>query len=911
MNKQELADKLWKSANTLRANIDANEYKDYILGFIFYRYLSEKELHFLQEQDFDEDDIRELTEEDSETVRFIQKNIGYFIAYRDLYSTWREMGQDFSVKNVVDALNAFSRLISPLHKKLFDKIFDTLSTGLGKLGNDSASQTKAIRKLLDIIADIPMGNTNHDYDVLGYVYEYLISNFAANAGKKAGEFYTPHEVSQLMADIVADHTKGKDHIEIYDPTSGSGSLLITIGQAEAKYRKEPNSIKYFAQEIKENTFNLTRMNLVMRNIIPDNIEVRNGDTLEDDWPFFDENHEYTPLYLDGVVSNPPYSQHWDPKDKENDPRFAGYGLAPSSKADYAFLLHDLYHLRPDGIMTIVLPHGVLFRGGEEGEIRKNLLEQNHIDTIIGLPANIFFGTGIPTIIMVLRQKRENRDVLFIDASKGFAKEGKNNKLRARDIKKIFDTYKARADVPKFSRKVSIDEIRVNDYNLNIPRYVDSSDDGEHWDLYSLMYSGVSEKELSTLDDYWTVFPSLKAELFRRRADGYFLPADDIHRIIEGNREVQEFKQHFHNAFDGFSDLMDDSLIDHMEIVPIASEEEKLSDEIFRRMKSVPLVDPYEAYQLLDRDWTTISADLEMIQTEGEGTIRRVDPNMVTKKKNGKDVTVQDGWVGRIIPFALAQRIYFPEDLASLEKDKEQLADMDGRYTDLMDQLPEDEAESLLNDDNNAFDMKKVEERAKEVLDTIETEETRTLEEYLALRRKNEKLSFIENHPEIHWHDMSAARDGTYGKSTVSKALSSIRMHHEFPDGTVEKVVLDVMKLKAEEGKLKKQLKAEEAALTDRTIEKIEHLTPKEIHDLLYEKWVGSFMAELSKLPGEMLSDFEKKLDALRVKYEETYPEVSRKISETETSLTHMMKDLQGSEKDMEGLHELEKLLGGD
>lgn len=911
MNKQELADKLWKSANTLRANIDANEYKDYILGFIFYRYLSEKELHFLQEQDFDEDDIRELTEEDSETVRYIQKNIGYFIAYRDLYSTWQKMGQDFSVKNVVDALNAFSRLISPLHKKLFDKIFDTLSTGLGKLGNDSASQTKAIRKLLDIIADIPMGNTSHDYDVLGYVYEYLISNFAANAGKKAGEFYTPHEVSQLMADIVADHTKGKDHIEIYDPTSGSGSLLITIGQAAAKYRKEPNSIKYFAQEIKENTFNLTRMNLVMRNIIPDNIEVRNGDTLEDDWPFFDENHEYTPLYLDGVVSNPPYSQHWDPKDKENDPRFAGYGLAPSSKADYAFLLHDLYHLRPDGIMTIVLPHGVLFRGGEEGEIRKNLLEQNHIDTIIGLPANIFFGTGIPTIIMVLRQKRENRDVLFIDASKGFAKEGKNNKLRARDIKKIFDTYKARADVPKFSRKVSIDEIRVNDYNLNIPRYVDSSDDGEHWDLYSLMYSGVSEKELSTLDDYWTVFPSLKAELFRRRADGYFLPADDIHRIIEGNREVQEFKQHFHNAFDGFSDLMDDSLIDHMEIVPIASEEEKLSDEIFRRMKSVPLVDPYEAYQLLDRDWTTISADLEMIQTEGEGTIRRVDPNMVTKKKNGKDVTVQDGWVGRIIPFALAQRIYFPEDLASLEKDKEQLADMDGRYTDLMDQLPEDEAESLLNDDNNAFDMKKVEERAKEVLDTIETEETRTLEEYLALRRKNEKLSFIENHPEIHWHDMSAARDGTYGKSTVSKALSSIRMHHEFPDGTVEKVVLDVMKLKAEEGKLKKQLKAEEAALTDRTIEKIEHLTPKEIHDLLYEKWVGSFMAELSKLPGEMLSDFEKKLDALRVKYEETYPEVSRKISETETSLTHMMKDLQGSEKDMEGLHELEKLLGGD
>ena len=274
-----------------------------------------------------------------------------------------------------------------------------------------------------------------DYDVLGFIYEYLISNFAANAGKKAGEFYTPHEVSMLMSEIVSWHLAGRENITIYDPTSGSGSLLINIGKAVARRNGDPDSIKYYAQELKENTYNLTRMNLVMRGILPDNIVARNGDTLEDDWPWFDtvENKDetYDPLFVDAVVSNPPYSQNWDPEDKELDPRFK-FGVAPKSKADYAFLLHDLYHLRPDGIMCIVLPHGVLFRGGEEGTIRKNLVENRHIQAIIGLPANIFFGTGIPTIIMVLRKQRETSDVLVVDASKHFVKEGKNNKLRASD-----------------------------------------------------------------------------------------------------------------------------------------------------------------------------------------------------------------------------------------------------------------------------------------------------------------------------------------------------------------------------------------------------------------------------------------------------------------------------------------------
>ena len=262
----------------------------------------------------------------------------------------------------------------------------------------------------------------------------------------------------LMSEIVAEHLKGRSEIRIYDPTSGSGSLLLCIGHAIAKYMDDPNRIRYYAQELKANTYNLTRMNLVMRGILPDNIVTRNGDTLEDDWPYFDDSDPastYDPLYVDAVVSNPPYSQRWDPQGKENDPRYADYGVAPKAKADYAFLLHDLFHVKPEGIMTIVLPHGVLFRGGEEGKIRKNLIENNKIDAIIGLPANIFYGTGIPTIIMVLRQRREHTDVLIVDASKGFAKEGKNNKLRACDIRRIVDVVTGRKDVPKYSRKVSL------------------------------------------------------------------------------------------------------------------------------------------------------------------------------------------------------------------------------------------------------------------------------------------------------------------------------------------------------------------------------------------------------------------------------------------------------------------------
>jgi len=229
MNKQQLASRIWESANRMRSKIEANEYKDYILGFIFYKFLSDKEVKYLRENDWTDEYLPELTEEDAETVESIQKNLGYFISYENLFSTWIAKGSDFSAENVTDALSAFSRLINPSHKKVFDNIFATLQTGLSKLGETSGARTKAIRGLIYLIKDIPMDG-KQDYDVLGFIYEYLISNFAANAGKKAGEFYTPHEVSLLMSEIVAHHLRGRTEIKIYDPTSGSASLIINKGK---------------------------------------------------------------------------------------------------------------------------------------------------------------------------------------------------------------------------------------------------------------------------------------------------------------------------------------------------------------------------------------------------------------------------------------------------------------------------------------------------------------------------------------------------------------------------------------------------------------------------------------------------------------------------------------------------------
>ena len=857
MNKQQLAAKIWESANQMRSKIEANEYKDYILGFIFYKYLSDKEEQDLYNRGYDADNIKEYVNEEADdsysSMSSLKQDLGYFIAYKDLFSTWINMGPDFSVDNVRTGLSSFSRNISPSHKKLFEGVFTTLETGLSKLGADTKSQTKAVSDLIQLINEIPM-NGKQDYDVLGFIYEYLISNFAANAGKKAGEFYTPHEVSLLMSEIIAEHLKGRDTIKIYDPTSGSGSLLINIGKTAAKYIDDANRIQYYAQELKSNTYNLTRMNLVMRGILPANILTRNGDTLEEDWPYFDESDPhstYEPLYVDAVVSNPPYSQRWDSTGKDSDPRYVRYGIAPKSKADYAFLLHDLYHLKPDGIMTIVLPHGVLFRGGEEGNIRKNLIEQNNIDAIIGLPANIFFGTGIPTIVMVLRQKRENTGVLIIDASKGFKKEGKNNQLRACDIRKIVDTIKSRKDIEKYSKVVSLKDIRANDYNLNIPRYVDSSETAESYDIYASMFGGIPKTELGKFDKYWEVFPSLKGELFA--GEEYLsLKSENIRETIKNNKDVLQFIKNYMLRFGDLGAYLDSILIANATTINIPKTQEIIANNIFMRFVDTTLIDPYGAYEIFEDKFTEISGDLELIQTEGIKAVTQVDPNMVVRKKNGKDVEVQEGWKGHILPFDLVQEICLSERKRDLKEKQEKLAEIPSSYEEILESLSEDDKEIIseaLNDTNDAFVFKNI----KAVLKSLKADGD-----------SKELIEFLEK----------------------------------------------VEKLNNEEKKLKTEIKQGEDELHLETKAKIERLSEEEVNNLLHKKWSSPIYNGILDLSNDMLKAFTKDVEALSTKYAVTMDDLEKEIKETEKSLASMLSELTGSERDMEGINELIKLLGG-
>ena len=850
MNKQQLATKIWESANNLRSKIEANEYKDYILGFIFYKFVSDKEVKFLKENDFTEEDIQLIQEDDKETVDFLQSRIGYFISYDNLFSTWLKMGSDFDVSNVRDALSAFSRLVSPSHKKVFEGIFQTLETGLSKLGTNAKEQTKAISDLIYLIKDIPMDG-KQDYDVLGYIYEYLISNFASNAGKKAGEFYTPHEVSLLMSDIIAEHLKDRNEIKIYDPCSGSGSLLITIGKSVSKHLEDRDSIKYYAQELKENTYNLTRMNLVMRGIKPDNIVVRNGDTLEEDWPYFDDTDPsgtYDPLYVDAVTSNPPYSQKWSPSGKDTDERFAEYGLAPKGKADYAFLLHDLYHVKPNGIMTIVLPHGVLFRGGEEGEIRKKLIEKNKIDAIIGLPANIFFGTGIPTIIMVLKPRKDNDDVLIIDASKGFTKEGKNNKLRSCDIKKITDAIKERKDIDKYCKVVSRDEIRNNDYNLNIPRYVDSSEKSESWDIYASMFGGIPTSEINDYEAVWKVFPSLKNQLFEKVNDSYCkLNSSDIKQIIQNNEEVKEFINKYNSSFANLNSYLTNELIENAENVSISKEEEILSKYIFDRLENIPLVDKYEVYELLDESWNKMTIDLEMIQTEGFQSVKLVDPNMIVKKKNDKETEVQDGWIGHIIPFEIAQKTFLKKELDSLNNHESRLSEIDSELDEIVESLSEEEKE----------------------MDFFDTE-------------KNAIIAGV-----------------------ISKTLKDNDLEPE-----TKQKLKQYQNLQTEKKQLNKTIKTENESLQMQTKQIIESLSDEQAKEALNTKWIQPFVSSLNDLPKNIINNLTSHIEALSKKYDVTFSDLEKEIKETEKALIDLTNELTGSEYDMLGLNELKAILGG-
>ncbi|MCP9333310.1 type I restriction-modification system subunit M [Lentilactobacillus hilgardii] len=461
----ELQKRLWAIANDLRGNMDASEFRNYILGLIFYRFLSERVQMYanqlLQNDSYTFSEAYQDEDYRDDLVAEIKSSLGFFIEPKALFDSMIQHIQagNFDIEMLQDSINEVqSSTIGQESEDDFKGLFEDMDLASSRLGSTVAERSELIAKVMMNLADIDFHENELKIDVLGDAYEYLIGQFAATAGKKAGEFYTPQQVSKVLSQLV---TLNREEVRtVYDPTMGSGSLLLRVGD----YAKVA---EYYGQELNGTTYNLARMNMLMHGINYSRFDLRQGDTLEND--------QFPERTFDAVVANPPYSANWNATDKLDDERFRKYGkTAPKSKADFAFVEHMLYHLKTDGRMAVVLPHGVLFRGAAEGKIRQYMIEKDNVlDAVIGMPANLFYGTSIPTVVLVFDKSRINHDILFIDASKDFEKGKNQNNLTDENVKKIIDIYKDRKDVKKFAHVADFKEIKENEFNLNIPRYVDT------------------------------------------------------------------------------------------------------------------------------------------------------------------------------------------------------------------------------------------------------------------------------------------------------------------------------------------------------------------------------------------------------------------------------------------------------
>lgn len=507
-NSKDLIGVLWSGADILRSKMDANEYKDYLLGIVFYKYLSDSFLIKVYDLIYDEkpeslkaalEAYKEALDDESadELIKQIKSTCHYMIEPELTYTCFAEAANNnaFNREQLQKAFNNIEQ-----SDPVFADLFTDIDLYSNRLGNGDQKQSDTVASLIKEIDKADL--LNSDAEILGNAYEYLIGQFASETGKKAGEFYTPQAVSKILTRIAIAGQENMRGLSVYDPCMGSGSLLLNA----KKYSSEPEYIKYYGQELNTSTYNLARMNMFLHGVETKNQNLHNGDTLDGDWPTGEDTD------FNMVLMNPPYSAKWSAAAGFlQDERFSDYGvLAPKSKADYAFLLHGLYHLKNNGTMAIVLPHGVLFRGAAEGKIREKLLRSGNIYAVIGLPANLFYNTSIPTCIMVLKKHRDGRDVLFIDASQMFDKGKKQNSMNDEHINSVMELYKNRETVEKQSYLASFEDIEKNDFNLNIPRYVDNFEEEEEIDLNEILSDMAKTDE--ELDKVQGEFVSLLKEL---------------------------------------------------------------------------------------------------------------------------------------------------------------------------------------------------------------------------------------------------------------------------------------------------------------------------------------------------------------------------------------------------------------
>ena len=859
---RKLAQQIWSIANDLRGNMDASKFKDYILGVIFYRYLSTHTEKYMNDV-LKNDGItyREALSSPDVDPEFVQEvrawaleNLGYVIEPDMLFDSLVEQ-----IRNKTFTIETFERAVTQLtgstigrkSEVAFSNLFDAMDLRDSDLGKEVSDRTDLISKVILKIHDTPFASASEAGDVLGTAYMYLIGLFQSNAGKKGGEFFTPTPVSTLLAQLT---TIGINEVgNVSDGCAGSGSLLLEV----ARHLRHGKVSHYYAQEKNGATFNLLRMNLIMHGIDYQRFTVFNDDTLIHD--NFYENGK--PVLFDVQVENPPYSAQNTASDEAylDDPRYRAAGcLAPSTKADLAFVESIVYHMADDGRAAILLPHGALFRGGTELDIRKYLIERlNVVDAIIGLPANMFHGTGIPVCVLLLKKNRNGHsgNILFVDAAGCFVKEGKNNTLRACDIKRIVDCVRNRADIPCFSRKVALSEIQENGYNLNIPRYVEAPDTAEPWDVYSLIEGGLPDAEVAALQPYFDAFPGLKEELFEHRGHAYGLRGD-ARRIVWDNEAVKSYV----NGYDGIVSSLKTSatraLIDGMDSVT-EDTEDVLANELFDALEDVSFVDRYDAYQCLDDAWQEIASDADVIKTEGIGSVRAYAPNMVLKKKQKSKELVeeQDGWIGRIIPFELVQETYLAEDLKEL---KELNASCETAQTEL------DEALEALTDEDKQFEFD-----GNGIWDTDED-------------KGEDKLN-------------------VKGLNAVVKGLKrSYGRLDGFDEDSTEYRIVTLHQARATLSTAKRSRTKALKLIEPKTMTVMDGLSDDECVGLLERKWIDPYINGIAPLARNAVDELVRKVESLQNKYAVTGMEEANEISALETELSNALGKLHGSETDEAG-----------
>lgn len=861
VKKSELYSSLWASCDALRGGMDASQYKDYILTLLFVKYVSDK----FTGEDYADVEVPEGGSFDDMVQLIGKKNIGE------------------GINKVIAKLAAANNL-----RGVIDKVSFNDPDKLGK-GDE---MVKKLSKLIEIFRRPELDfskNRAEDDDLIGDAYEYLMRKFATESGKSKGQFYTPAEVSRILAKVIGISKEDRPSATIYDPACGSGSLLIRA------LNEAPIDLSGYGQEKDTTTAGLAIMNAVLHNKVA---TIKAGNTFSDPQYFENGSDETVLRRFDYIVANPPFSiKNWADGVKEYG-RFDGYGERPPEKnGDYAWLMHILKSLKRTGKAAVILPHGVLFRGNAEGEIRKALIKTGYIKGIIGLPANLFYGTGIPACIIIIDKEDadERTGIFMIDASHDFVKDGNKNRLRERDIYKIVTTFNEQiTDDPHYARFVPMSEITgKNDYNLNISRYIDSGISEDLQSIEAHLKGGIPAYDVDSMEHYWSVFGTLKNKLFSLLRDGFYqlnVSKDEVRPLIHEDEEFSSYADKIDNAFVAWRSAVDQELRSINAYVNTKDLIVRLAEQILIQFEGVELIDKYDVYQVLLAYWQEVmSDDVYLLIQDGYEAGRELSYEYVVKTKTEGDETITivtdkvKSWDGKLIPKSIIIDTYFAEEAKAIDAAEVIVADTQAQIDELLEGAEEGSAIAEVLDNETMSFAKALKAAIDNIRSKIHSEEIDALLALLNLlpMKKKDMDSYLAKHPIC----VSAKNDkGNVNASSVKARIAILRETAPVPEMYAEDyaqlmTLYTLMAKNDEQSKLVKTLKSQ---LEEKVKEKYSVLTIDEIKELLVnKKWYYSIYDGIDALYVAISHHITNRIVELAERYEDTLPALSSVVENYE------------------------------